>query len=300
MASGLRAAGSHGGSAESHGTALTHGWVAQGGREPPGTAGGRTRCDRPTAQGTARYSLIPTGKNTHQDTRSMHTVCSVPACPSETQAVCWGLFCQRCPGATSSQRRGLGSPFPSGTARVSAAFASEQDLLEEWTGKGPQVEEIGRKGTLLENLIVEITAPDSQGKAGESQPCSPAIAGSWHRACFLCSLSLLHKHHFRARIKQKMGLPPPFTNLRGPEVVQVSWGSRAVVRLLHLCISRVLWAHQCQVRQCGLLCCSVTSTEGACACHRPSSRPCLDARLKQRRFRSCRAVCFSLLGPETF
>uniref|UniRef100_A0A8B9VJ33 Microtubule-actin cross-linking factor 1 n=1 Tax=Anas zonorhyncha TaxID=75864 RepID=A0A8B9VJ33_9AVES len=58
-------------------------------------------------------------------------------------------------------------------AETSLAFASEQDLLEEWTGKGPQVEEIGRKGTLLENLIVEITAPDSQGKAGESQPCSP-------------------------------------------------------------------------------------------------------------------------------
>uniref|UniRef100_A0A8B9E6L2 Microtubule actin crosslinking factor 1 n=1 Tax=Anser cygnoides TaxID=8845 RepID=A0A8B9E6L2_ANSCY len=50
-------------------------------------------------------------------------------------------------------------------AETSLAFASEQDLLEEWTGKGPQVEEIGRKGTLLENLIVEITAPDSQGKA---------------------------------------------------------------------------------------------------------------------------------------
>uniref|UniRef100_A0A672V679 Microtubule actin crosslinking factor 1 n=1 Tax=Strigops habroptila TaxID=2489341 RepID=A0A672V679_STRHB len=41
----------------------------------------------------------------------------------------------------------------------------QQDLLEEWKGKGAQVEEIGRRGTLLENLIVEITAPDTPSKA---------------------------------------------------------------------------------------------------------------------------------------
>uniref|UniRef100_A0A8B9GC10 Microtubule actin crosslinking factor 1 n=1 Tax=Amazona collaria TaxID=241587 RepID=A0A8B9GC10_9PSIT len=39
-------------------------------------------------------------------------------------------------------------------------------LLEEWKGKGAQVEEIGHRGTLLENLIVEITAPDTPSKAG--------------------------------------------------------------------------------------------------------------------------------------
>ncbi|XP_066838522.1 microtubule-actin cross-linking factor 1 isoform X24 [Anser cygnoides] len=52
-----------------------------------------------------------------------------------------------------------------GTQELHKCRQQVQDLLEEWTGKGPQVEEIGRKGTLLENLIVEITAPDSQGKA---------------------------------------------------------------------------------------------------------------------------------------
>lgn len=52
----------------------------------------------------------------------------------------------------------------------------EQDLLEEWMGKGAQVEEIGRRGTLLENLIMEITAPDTAAKAGESQPGSPEDA----------------------------------------------------------------------------------------------------------------------------
>lgn len=68
------------------------------------------------------------------------------------------------------------------------AFAFEQDLLEEWKGKGAQVEEIGRRGTLLENLIVEITAPDTPSKAGESQPGSPEDASS-----FLGTpLSLLH------------------------------------------------------------------------------------------------------------
>ncbi|NXG01795.1 MACF1 factor, partial [Sakesphorus luctuosus] len=45
-----------------------------------------------------------------------------------------------------------------------------QDLLEEWKGKGAQVEEIGRRGTLLENLIVEITAPNTPPKAGASLP----------------------------------------------------------------------------------------------------------------------------------
>ncbi|XP_068924104.1 microtubule-actin cross-linking factor 1 isoform X5 [Petaurus breviceps papuanus] len=37
-------------------------------------------------------------------------------------------------------------------------------LLDDWTSKGPQVEEINRKGMTLENLIVEITAPETQSK----------------------------------------------------------------------------------------------------------------------------------------
>lgn len=74
-----------------------------------------------------------------------------------------------CPGVTVS---------PEGTGEEGRAvagqawppipnFAFEQELLEEWKGKGPQVEEIGRRGTLLENLIVEITAPNTPPKAGE-------------------------------------------------------------------------------------------------------------------------------------
>lgn len=56
------------------------------------------------------------------------------------------------------------------TGPPNLAFAFDQGLLEEWKGKGAQVEEIGRRGTLLENLIVEITAPDTTSKAGEYQP----------------------------------------------------------------------------------------------------------------------------------
>ncbi|NXS50302.1 MACF1 factor, partial [Balaeniceps rex] len=53
-----------------------------------------------------------------------------------------------------------------------------QDLLEEWKGKGAQVEEIGRRGTLLENLIVEITAPDTPSKAGAALPAPGGSVGS--------------------------------------------------------------------------------------------------------------------------
>lgn len=95
------------------------------------------------------------------------------------------------------------------------AFAFAQDLLEEWKGKGGQVEEIGRRGTLLENLIVEITAPDTPSKAGESQP-SPLEDASFLRTL----LSLMHL------LKQKMRLFPPFNQLHrahgGPRIVGIS------------------------------------------------------------------------------
>ncbi|XP_040391216.1 microtubule-actin cross-linking factor 1 isoform X7 [Cygnus olor] len=65
-----------------------------------------------------------------------------------------------------------------GTQELHKCRQQVQDLLEEWTGKGPQVEEINRKGTLLENLIVEITAPDSQGKAGSVLPALGGPVGS--------------------------------------------------------------------------------------------------------------------------
>uniref|UniRef100_A0A8C3SSL3 Microtubule actin crosslinking factor 1 n=1 Tax=Chelydra serpentina TaxID=8475 RepID=A0A8C3SSL3_CHESE len=49
-----------------------------------------------------------------------------------------------------------------GTQELAERMQQIKVLLEEWTGKGAQVEEINRKGTALENLIVEITAPDAQ------------------------------------------------------------------------------------------------------------------------------------------
>ncbi|NXF11772.1 MACF1 factor, partial [Smithornis capensis] len=54
----------------------------------------------------------------------------------------------------------------------------QQDLLEEWKGKGAQVEEIGRRGTLLENMIVEITAPNTPPKAGATLPTPGGSVGS--------------------------------------------------------------------------------------------------------------------------
>uniref|UniRef100_A0A8C3SUU0 Microtubule actin crosslinking factor 1 n=1 Tax=Chelydra serpentina TaxID=8475 RepID=A0A8C3SUU0_CHESE len=54
-----------------------------------------------------------------------------------------------------------------GTQELAERMQQIKVLLEEWTGKGAQVEEINRKGTALENLIVEITAPDAQSKTGE-------------------------------------------------------------------------------------------------------------------------------------
>ncbi|NXK54180.1 MACF1 factor, partial [Chauna torquata] len=65
-----------------------------------------------------------------------------------------------------------------GTQELHKRRQQVQDLLEEWMGKGPQVEEIGRKGTLLENLIVEITAPDTQAKAGSVLPALGGPVGS--------------------------------------------------------------------------------------------------------------------------
>ncbi|XP_059724547.1 microtubule-actin cross-linking factor 1 isoform X8 [Haemorhous mexicanus] len=65
-----------------------------------------------------------------------------------------------------------------GTQELQLHRQQIQDLLEEWKGKGPQVEEIGRRGTLLENLIVEITAPNTPPKAGATLPTPGASGGS--------------------------------------------------------------------------------------------------------------------------
>ncbi|XP_027517016.1 microtubule-actin cross-linking factor 1 isoform X19 [Corapipo altera] len=65
-----------------------------------------------------------------------------------------------------------------GTQELHQRRQQVQDLLEEWKGKGAQVEEIGRRGTLLENLIVEITAPNTPPKAGAALPVPGGSVGS--------------------------------------------------------------------------------------------------------------------------
>uniref|UniRef100_A0A8D1C7N0 Microtubule actin crosslinking factor 1 n=1 Tax=Sus scrofa TaxID=9823 RepID=A0A8D1C7N0_PIG len=51
-------------------------------------------------------------------------------------------------------------------------------LLDDWASKGTLVEEINCKGTSLENLIMEITAPDSQAKTGSILPPVGSSVGS--------------------------------------------------------------------------------------------------------------------------
>ncbi|KAM9268167.1 microtubule-actin cross-linking factor 1 isoform 3-T3 [Morus bassanus] len=65
-----------------------------------------------------------------------------------------------------------------GTQELHRRRQQIQDLLEEWKGKEAQVEEISRRGTLLENLIVEITAPDTPSKAGAALPTPGGSVGS--------------------------------------------------------------------------------------------------------------------------
>ncbi|XP_030395112.1 microtubule-actin cross-linking factor 1 isoform X17 [Gopherus evgoodei] len=65
-----------------------------------------------------------------------------------------------------------------GTQELEKRVQQIKVLLEEWTGKGAQVEEINHKGTALENLIVEITAPDAQSKTGSVLPALGVSVGS--------------------------------------------------------------------------------------------------------------------------
>ncbi|VTJ52345.1 Hypothetical predicted protein [Marmota monax] len=51
-------------------------------------------------------------------------------------------------------------------------------ILIDWASKGTLVEEINCKGTSLENLIMEITAPDSQAKTGSILPSVGSSVGS--------------------------------------------------------------------------------------------------------------------------
>ncbi|XP_077788014.1 microtubule-actin cross-linking factor 1 isoform X29 [Podarcis muralis] len=52
-----------------------------------------------------------------------------------------------------------------GTHELEKRMQQIEVILEEWTGKGVLVDEINRRGTALESLIVEITAPDAQSKS---------------------------------------------------------------------------------------------------------------------------------------
>ncbi|XP_074832544.1 microtubule-actin cross-linking factor 1 isoform X4 [Carettochelys insculpta] len=65
-----------------------------------------------------------------------------------------------------------------GTQELENRMQQIKVLLDEWRGKGAQVEKINCKGTALENLIVEITAPDAQSKTGSGLPALGVLLGS--------------------------------------------------------------------------------------------------------------------------
>uniref|UniRef100_A0A8C3EV53 Microtubule actin crosslinking factor 1 n=1 Tax=Corvus moneduloides TaxID=1196302 RepID=A0A8C3EV53_CORMO len=62
-------------------------------------------------------------------------------------------------------RESEGKIPPAETSLGTQELQQRRQQIQEWKGKGTQVEEIGRRGTLLENLIVEITAPNTPPKA---------------------------------------------------------------------------------------------------------------------------------------
>ncbi|XP_077787990.1 microtubule-actin cross-linking factor 1 isoform X5 [Podarcis muralis] len=65
-----------------------------------------------------------------------------------------------------------------GTHELEKRMQQIEVILEEWTGKGVLVDEINRRGTALESLIVEITAPDAQSKSGSVLPAGGSSVGS--------------------------------------------------------------------------------------------------------------------------
>nr|XP_034975642.1 microtubule-actin cross-linking factor 1 isoform X16 [Zootoca vivipara] len=65
-----------------------------------------------------------------------------------------------------------------GTHELEKRMQQIEVILEEWTGKGVLVDEINRRGTALESLIVEITAPDAQSKSGSMLPAGGSSVGS--------------------------------------------------------------------------------------------------------------------------
>uniref|UniRef100_A0A8C3H3R0 Microtubule actin crosslinking factor 1 n=1 Tax=Corvus moneduloides TaxID=1196302 RepID=A0A8C3H3R0_CORMO len=75
-------------------------------------------------------------------------------------------------------RESEGKIPPAETSLGTQELQQRRQQIQEWKGKGTQVEEIGRRGTLLENLIVEITAPNTPPKAGATLPAPGGSGGS--------------------------------------------------------------------------------------------------------------------------
>ncbi|XP_054854823.1 microtubule-actin cross-linking factor 1 isoform X6 [Eublepharis macularius] len=65
-----------------------------------------------------------------------------------------------------------------GTHELEKRQQQVECLLDEWTEKGGLVKDISSRGTALENLIIEITAPDAQSKTGSVVPTAGSSVGS--------------------------------------------------------------------------------------------------------------------------
>ncbi|XP_078536890.1 microtubule-actin cross-linking factor 1 isoform X2 [Lissotriton helveticus] len=65
-----------------------------------------------------------------------------------------------------------------GNQELETRIRQTKMLLEEWAGHRAQAEEIGDRGTALENLIIEITAPETQSKTGSALTNSGVSASS--------------------------------------------------------------------------------------------------------------------------
>ncbi|XP_077193462.1 microtubule-actin cross-linking factor 1 isoform X22 [Paroedura picta] len=65
-----------------------------------------------------------------------------------------------------------------GTHELEKRQQQVEFLLDEWTEKGALVRDVNCRGTALESLIVEITAPDTQSKTGSVVPTAGSSVGS--------------------------------------------------------------------------------------------------------------------------
>uniref|UniRef100_A0A6I8NFP0 Microtubule actin crosslinking factor 1 n=1 Tax=Ornithorhynchus anatinus TaxID=9258 RepID=A0A6I8NFP0_ORNAN len=92
----------------------------------------------------------------------------------EFRKLVWGLrkWLKECEGSVPSAEATVG------TQELEKQIEHVEGLLEGWAGKGAQVEEVNRRGTALENLIVDITAPETQAKTGSVLPALGASVGS--------------------------------------------------------------------------------------------------------------------------